>query len=103
MRAHQGGSSPGGVVNNSGDFCSRRSLDARTDLVATTLRTRPPAFKARLVERFAAEALPAIADGTYEHVIDSTFQGGLARAHDAQEYMLTNANLGKIVIGGIAD
>jgi hypothetical protein len=39
-------------------------LQKRASLHATTLRGRPPAYKASLVARFRAEALPALASGT---------------------------------------
>ena len=69
----------------------------RLSLIATTLRTRPLAFKEALVERFAREVLPKLATGRLEHIIDRVFVG-LEQAQAAHEYMESNANLGKIVL-----
>lgn len=41
-------------------------LRKRVTLVGTTLRTRSVEYKRTLVSRFAAEALPQIASGTYQ-------------------------------------
>ncbi|KOO29598.1 quinone oxidoreductase pig3 [Chrysochromulina tobinii] len=69
----------------------------RLSLLATTLRTRPLAFKEALVERFAREVLPKLATGRLEHIIDRVFVG-LEQAQAAHEYMESNANVGKIVL-----
>ena len=69
----------------------------RISLQATTLRTRPRAFKQQLVARFAKEVLPLIAAGQMTHVIDKEF-GGLADAQAAHAYMESNAGAGKIVL-----
>lgn len=76
-------------------------MKKRVSLLASTLRTRPEAFKAELVARFGKEVLPRIAGGTFEHVIDRIFQGGLKEAQEAHEYMESNANAGKIVLTNI--
>jgi len=69
----------------------------RISLLATTLRTRPKAFKQHLVSRFSREVLPKLASGAMVHVIDREF-GGLSQAQAAHDYMETNANVGKIVL-----
>ena len=69
----------------------------RLSLLATTLRTRPLAYKEALVQRFAREVLPKLASGRLEHIIDRVFVG-LEQAQAAHEYMESNANLGKIVL-----
>ena len=66
-------------------------------LHATTLRTRPRAFKKDLAERFAREVLPKLAAGTMQHVIDREFHG-LHDAQAAHEHMESNAGSGKIVL-----
>ena len=69
----------------------------RISLLATTLRARPLAYKAALVDGFARDVLPKLASGRLEHIIDRTFPG-LAHAQAAHDYMETNANAGKIVL-----
>lgn len=70
----------------------------RISLLATTLRTRPRAFKAALVDAFTRDVLPKIGrDGGFSHLIDRTFHG-LNEAQTAHELMETNANSGKIVL-----
>jgi len=69
----------------------------RLSLLATTLRARPLAYKEALVDGFARDVLPKLADGRIEHIIDRTFVG-LEQAQAAHEYMETNANLGKIAL-----
>jgi len=69
----------------------------RIALLATTLRTRPMAYKRHLVSRVAREVLPKIASGALVHVIDREFVG-LAQAQAAHEYMESNAGSGKLVL-----
>lgn len=73
----------------------------RISLLATTLRTRPTAYKRHLVSRFAKEVLPLLAAGRMEHVIDKEFVG-LEQAQAAHEYMESNANSGKLVMQIVA-
>ena len=69
----------------------------RLSLLATTLRTRPKAFKRMLVSRFEREVLPKIADGRFRHVIDKEYDG-LRHAQAAHKHMESNAGSGKIVL-----
>lgn len=64
--------------------------------VGTTLRSRPLEAKIDLCQRFAAEMLPLLADGTMRPVIDSRFE--LADAAAAHHHMESNANIGKILL-----
>jgi len=50
-----------------------RLMLKRASLLATTLRGRSLPYKATLVERFKAEALPAISSGTVRACFDSCF------------------------------
>ena len=85
-------------------------MKKRVQLTATTLRGRPAPYKAALVERFAAEALPllvdddavdAAADGAQRLrvVVDRTFVG-LAALQDAHDHMESNASAGKMYRAG---
>ena len=49
-----------------------------------------------MVGRFAAEALPLIADGTMSTVIDKTFP--LAEVANAHRHMETNTTIGKVLL-----
>ena len=69
----------------------------RLSLQATTLRTRPRAFKQMLVARFAREVLPMLASGRFVHVIDKEFEG-LQHAQAAHAHMESNTGSGKIVL-----
>lgn len=71
-------------------------LKKRASMRATTLRTRTLAYKAALVERFAADVLPLLADGRLDVVVDSTFP--LSRVTDAYARLVGNLNIGKIVL-----
>jgi tumor protein p53-inducible protein 3 len=71
-------------------------LRRRATLTATTLRNRSDAYKARLVARFAAEALPLLTDSRLSVVIDSEFDlEDLTAAHTKME---SNVTLGKILV-----
>ena len=92
-------SGPGLTENASKAFLGSLARK-RVSLLATTLRARPMHFKAELVSRFSREVLPHMADGEaskFDHIIDKRYSG-LAQAQVAQEYMESNANVGKIVL-----
>jgi len=65
-------------------------------LIASGLRGRPRAEKARLVARFREEALPGFAAGDLSVAVDSVHPA--ARAAEAFERMRANRNAGKILI-----
>jgi tumor protein p53-inducible protein 3 len=74
----------------------RSLMKKRLQLRTTTLRSRPLAYKAELVRRFATEALPNFDNETmpYKIVVDRTFSlGEIAEAH---AYMEANSNTGKV-------
>eukprot|EP00729_Bicosta_minor_P001694 gene1695-34608_t len=81
--------------NVDGDLLGR-ILRKRIRITGTTLRARKPEYKANLVARFAAEALPLIGNGTMKSVIDKTFP--LADVGDAHRLMETNTTIGKVLL-----
>lgn len=92
----------GGAVVEGLDL--RRMMARRASLVATTLRNRPDAYKAALVQRFAADCLASfVAPGGHggapvrlRPVIDSVI--GWADVADAHRRMEANETAGKIVL-----
>lgn len=74
----------------------RRLFKKRVQVTATTLRSRSVAYKAALVERFAAESLPLFADGRLHEVVDSVVD--IEDVQDAHRRMEANENVGKIVL-----
>jgi len=71
-------------------------LRKRASIRASTLRTRPKAYKAALVQRFLADALPHIASGKIKIVIDSTY--AVTDILKAYQHQKDNNNIGKIVV-----
>ena len=82
--------------NNCGinlDFVALRRLQ----LTGVTFRTRTMDERAEIARRFAAEVLPALADGRLgPPVIDCVFP--LRDALAAQDYLRSNAQLGKVIL-----
>jgi len=71
-------------------------LRKRCALVGTTLRTRSDSYKAELVARFAAEALPGLASGALKPIIDSEFL--LEATGEAHALMEANGTIGKLLL-----
>lgn len=71
-------------------------LAKRASLIGTVLRARPLEEKIALTQQAGVELLPRFGDGTLRPVIDSRYP--LDAIADAQRYMESNANVGKIVI-----
>lgn len=74
------------------DFLALRRLK----LIGVTFRTRTMDERAEIVRRFAADVLPALADGRLRPAIDRVFP--LHDALAAQDYMRSNAQVGKVVL-----
>ncbi len=75
-------------------------MPKRASLIGTVLRSRPIEEKIAITQRFEAEMLPLIADGTMRPIIDSRYSlDDIAAAHARME---SNANIGKIALS-IAD
>lgn len=85
-------------------------LRKRVQFTATTLRNRDDAYKAKLISEFAKNALPYMSSKYIESledahdlvsgflypVIDKEFS--IDEAQEAQEYMESNQNIGKIML-----
>jgi NADPH2:quinone reductase len=70
----------------------------RVSLIGVTFRTRTLEERIAIADRMKADLLPALADGRLRPVIDRVFP--LTEALEAQRYMTTNAQIGKIVLRG---
>ncbi|MDZ7728682.1 MAG: NAD(P)H-quinone oxidoreductase [Dehalococcoidia bacterium] len=71
-------------------------LRKRLQIRGTVLRSRPPEEKGAAVQAFVKSVLPHIGSGRIRVVVDRTFP--LSEAQEAQAYMESNANFGKIVL-----
>ena len=74
------------------DFLALRRLH----LIGVTFRTRTVEERAEIARRFAADLLPALADGRLRPVIDRVFP--LPEALAAQAYMAADEQVGKIIL-----
>jgi NADPH:quinone reductase len=68
----------------------------RVSIIGVTFRTRSPEEALVCSERFAADLLGAFATGALKPVLDRTFP--LERIADAHAYMLSDGQIGKIVV-----
>ncbi len=68
----------------------------RISLISTALRARPAAQKAAIVAAFAADVVPALADGRMGAVVDCVLP--LEEASEAHRLMEAGAVVGKIVL-----
>jgi NADPH2:quinone reductase len=68
----------------------------RARIIGVTFRTRTPEESLLCSERFAAQLLEGFAKGTLKPVLDRTFP--FERLTDAHAYMLSDAQVGKIVL-----
>jgi putative PIG3 family NAD(P)H quinone oxidoreductase len=71
-------------------------MGKRLQITGTVLRSRPLEEKAMVTRRFADEVCPLLAKGTVWPVIDKVFP--LDQVRDAQSYMESNSNFGKILL-----
>jgi NADPH:quinone reductase len=74
----------------------RELMSRRAHVIGTTLRTRPPEEKARLVQDFARQIVPLLAAGTIAPVVDRIFP--LAEAADAIDYVRRPGKFGKVLV-----
>lgn len=68
----------------------------RLHLIGVTFRTRTIEEKISIAQRFKTDLLPALASGRLKPVIDRIFP--LEQASEAQAYMASNVQVGKIVL-----
>lgn len=68
----------------------------RASIIGVTFRTRTPEEALVCSERFAADLLDAFSTGALKPVLDRTFP--FERIADAHAYMLSDAQIGKIVL-----
>jgi putative PIG3 family NAD(P)H quinone oxidoreductase len=68
----------------------------RLELIGVTFRTRTFAERVEVARLMKKDLLPFLADGRLKPVVDRTFP--LERAVEAHQYMITNAQFGKIVL-----
>jgi NADPH:quinone reductase-like Zn-dependent oxidoreductase len=68
----------------------------RLHLIGVTFRTRSLKERIAIAQRFSADLLPALADGRLRPFINRVFP--LDQALEAQTYMTTNAQTGKIIL-----
>ena len=71
-------------------------LAKRAEIRGTVLRPRPLEEKIRATKAFETAVLPHIASRRIKPLVDRVYP--LAQVAEAQEYMATNANFGKIVL-----
>jgi NADPH2:quinone reductase len=71
-------------------------LSKRAEIRGTQLRPRPLEEKIRATKAFGTAVLPHIASGRIKPLVDRIYP--MDKAGEAQEYMATNANFGKIVL-----
>ncbi|MBI1259008.1 MAG: zinc-binding dehydrogenase [Chloroflexi bacterium] len=81
---------------SSADLNIAAIMTKRASVVGTTLRATPLPQKVELTEAFGNYALPLFDSAELQPIIDKVFS--LAEAEKAHEYMLSNANFGKIVL-----
>jgi putative PIG3 family NAD(P)H quinone oxidoreductase len=74
------------------DFLALRRLQ----LIGVTFRTRTMEERAEIARRFIVDVLPALAGGRLRPVLDREFP--LREALAAQEYLASNAQLGKVTL-----
>lgn len=68
----------------------------RASIIGVTFRARSPREALLCSQRFAAACLDAFTSGALKPVLDKTFP--FERLADAHDYMLSNAQVGKIVL-----
>jgi NADPH:quinone reductase-like Zn-dependent oxidoreductase len=74
----------------------RDLMSRRARLIGTTLRTRPAAEKAALVQAFGHRMLPLLADGSLVPLVDRVFP--LAEAAAALDHVRRPGKLGKVLL-----
>src|SRR5207245_2755609 len=84
------------IARHIGAHPARATARKRASIIGVTFRTRTPEESLACSERFAAHLLDALAKGALKPVLDRTFP--FDRLTDAHQYMLSDAQTGKIVL-----
>jgi NADPH:quinone reductase-like Zn-dependent oxidoreductase len=71
-------------------------MSRRAQLIATTLRRRPPEQKAQLIQEFGRRVVPQLAAGKVVPIVDRVF--ALAHAADALDQVRDPGKFGKILL-----
>ncbi len=79
-----------------GEMDMARLLRNRLKIIGSTLRSRPPAEKIKIVKQFESGFWPLLKSGELQPVIDTTFP--ITQAQEAHDYVAQNKNIGKVVL-----
>lgn len=71
-------------------------LSKRLQIIGSTMRARPRAFKEKIVQEFSSFAGDSLSTGKMKPLVDKKFK--LSEARQAHEYMEAKKNKGKIVL-----
>ncbi|HJU29560.1 MAG TPA: zinc-binding dehydrogenase [Candidatus Binataceae bacterium] len=88
--------SVGRNAGNNGECNMDQLAFKRASIIGVTFRTRTPEEALACAQRFAADCLDAVDSGALKPVLDRTFP--FERLADAHAYMLSDAQVGKIVL-----
>jgi NADPH:quinone reductase len=88
--------SVGRIAQGTGELDLELMALKRLQLIGVTFRTRTIEEKIAIARDVARDLLPALADGRLRPVLDRVFP--LHEAREAQAYMVSNAQVGKIVL-----
>ncbi|RAU83814.1 NAD(P)H-quinone oxidoreductase [Pontibacter arcticus] len=78
------------------EFDLRQILVKRLQVIGSTLRSRTPAYQAKLTQEMSQFTMPYFESGEIKPVVDSVFDW--EEAAEAHRYMEANKNIGKIVL-----
>jgi NADPH2:quinone reductase len=88
--------SVGRIAGGKGELDLEVMALKRLQLIGVTFRTRTVEEKIAIAKAVIKDLLPALRDGRLRPVVDRIFK--LEEAVEAQKYMLTNAQIGRIVL-----
>ena len=79
-----------------GEMNMAHLLGKRLRIIGSTLRSRPPAEKVKITERFQSGFWPLLRSGELQPVIDTIFP--IEQVQEAHAYVAQNKNIGKVVL-----
>jgi putative PIG3 family NAD(P)H quinone oxidoreductase len=71
-------------------------LGKRLRIIGSTLRSRPPAEKVQITEKFQSGFWPLLRSGELKPIIDTVFP--IEQAQEAHAYVAQNKNIGKVIL-----